>query len=161
MKKILTVIICLVLSLSFPLTCFASTLPKTNNNSVIKPMISTWHYQNTTPLVGLDWHYTVFRYGKNKSLALGQNISKAGLVGLCSVLEYYVPKNPIAIFISNAIFYEILNNHSLDTPTLYLEEYSWGLDDSPDLNYEVDQYWYADAAHTKYITATRYFVSFY
>ena len=133
-KKILTVILCLVLSLSFPFTVFASTLPKTNNNSIVKPMISTWHYQNTTPLVGLDWHYTTYRYTHNHNLQMSQTALKAGINGLMAVVAFYLPVTALTRFVSTAIITAIQNDPALDTPTLYLEEVSWGLDESPELN---------------------------
>lgn len=162
MKKVMIVILSLVLLLSFQVNCFAastSNSEKNSPNSVASPMISTWHYQNDTPLVGTSANYNTFIGRVNKNIKLQNYVAKIGLTGLTAALTAYLPANPLARGIAGSIFYAISNNPVLDTPTLYCEEDTWYYGSS--LNYQVCQYWYADAAHTQYVTYTTYFGSFY
>jgi ABC-type phosphate/phosphonate transport system permease subunit len=163
MKKIVVLVLGFLLLLSSTANCLASTSNKSNtSNNISKttsPMISNWHYQNDTPLVGTQANYNQFQGRVNKDLTMSNYITKIGQTALQTYIAAKLPSSVLAKTIAATIFTAVFNNPALDTPSLYYEEDTWYYGSS--LNYQVCQYWYADAAHTKYITYTTYFGSFY
>ncbi|MFL0197236.1 hypothetical protein ACJDU8_16970 [Clostridium sp. WILCCON 0269] len=123
-------------------------------------MISTWLYQYNTPIVGTRSQYNTYISSTNRSYVLQSFVLSIGLTGLTNYLVEKVPVSPLAKSIATAIFSTIQNNKALNTPTLYANETRWGMDGSPNTNYQVIQKWYSDSAHTKYVCTTIYYCSF-
>ncbi len=124
------------------------------------PNIDTWMYQNDTPIVGNESQYNTYEGSEYPDLHLEKDVISYGVIGLTAALGSYLPSKGLAAGIAAAVFAAVQNNTTLNTPSLYVENTTWGMDGSSSLNYEVMQTWYADSAHTQYICTTIYYASF-
>ena len=87
-------------------------------------------------------------------------ILKIGVAGLTAGLVIYLPATLLARGIAGSIYAAVVANPTLNNNKLYCHEVSYGLVGSSQLNYEVVQYWYSDASHSKWVKTTRYYCSF-
>lgn len=163
-KTLVVVILTLGLLVSSVANCVAST--STNNatkapskSTTVQPMISNWHYQYNTPLVGTSYDYDMYEGTVYNNLQLQSDLCDETISMLAAGIDILYPESDLSADAAGSIVTAV--NHSLlyNEPSLYNEEDTWYYGSS--LNYEVVQTWYADAAHTKYIATTVYYGSFY
>ena len=137
-----------------------TTNANTKSSETMKPITDYWLFQNETPIIG-NWNqYNTNQGSSSHDYTLYNPILSIGIAGVSGALAPHLPNTSLSQSISQMIYAAVVANIVLNTDHLYTQEYKWGYDPSPSLNYEVVQMWYSDAQHTKYICTTTYYASF-